>query len=181
MGIVVFPHWKGKIVSKETHGLTPYEARDALKTADTMERAGWKRAAPGRWFSVVNALFISFIVALFALPDTRIPVLGLPIAVRDMFIVFGGSAYGVFIWRYHSRLGAYARAFSSYKGAWLPTTSFMLGFVVLIVLSFIFNTFLNMAWVSILAAILAGCWTYAVFEWERQRILELTRTKSVEE
>lgn len=168
-------------MSDRADQITPDEARAALKSAETMERAGWRRAAPQRWFSIFNAFSITFIVAAFALPEHRVHVVGnLSLATHDIVVFCGGMAYAVFMWRHRTNCGAYIQEFPAYKGAWLPLTSFLLGFTVLVCASFVLNHFFNLTWASVLAALAAGLWTFAIFEWERQRILELSTTKNVE-
>lgn len=167
-------------MSGTTPPLPSEEARQALESVDTMQRAGWRRAAPPRWFSIFNACFIAFIVGAFALPEHSVHVFGnLPIATRDIIIFVGGMAYAAVIWRHRTTCEACIREFTAYKGAWLPLASFLLGFTVLVCASFVFNHFFNLAWVSVLAALAAGAWTFAIFEWERKRILELSTTKHV--
>ncbi len=140
--------------------LKSHEAQDALDSIESMNRAGFRRAVPPRWYGIGLSLIIAIGFALFALED--------PGNTPALFIVLGMV---LFIGASRERIGAFGRDLPDTKtGMW----AFVGVCVFLLALFFggiIVRRAYDIAWVPLLTGFVAGTTVFLLSESERRYYL----------
>ena len=137
--------------------IQPDEAKDALDSVDKMQRAGWRRAVPPRWYGAGISLIVAIGFSLYALED--------PGSFPGLFIALG---IAIFV--------SISRAKIRVSGKELPDTKtgiWALAGVCVFLLALFFGgifvrrTF-DLAWVPLLTGLIAGVTIFLLNESERR-------------
>ena len=137
--------------------IQPDEAKDALDSVDKMQRAGWRRAVPPRWYGAGISLIVAIGFSLYALED--------PGSFPGLFISLG---IAIFV--------SISRAKIRVSGKELPDTKtgiWALAGVCVFLLALFFGgifvrrTF-DLAWVPLLTGLIAGVTIFLLNESERR-------------
>jgi len=139
------------------------EARQALASVGEMERAGWRRGVPDRWFGAGIAMLIASLFALYAL-ENPYPYIPFPIIGLALFIIAA-----------REKSGAYGRDFpNKVPNIW----TLVLCCVVLLAIFFgsvIIRRAYDLAWVPLAAGLLVGLLVFLASESERRAYLKKSK------
>lgn len=142
--------------------VSPGEAQEALESVAKMERAGWRRAVPDRWFGVGVAVLIASLYSLYALEDPY------------PYIVFPIIGLAVFITTARNKSGAYGRDFPSTKANAWAMVLFVVVMLIVFFGSIVIRRTYDAAWVSLVAGLLVGLMVFLASESERRAYLTKT-------
>jgi len=152
----------------ENDNFTSGEAKDALDSVRTMERAGYRRAVPRRWFGATLAFLIACLFALYALENPY------------PYIVFPIIGMGVLIAASHENLGAYGRDFPGTKAnRWALVLFAAVMVAVFFGMIFIRRAY-DLSWVPIVVGLLVGLIVLVTSEHERRAYLAKASEGSAE-
>lgn len=140
----------------ENENLTPHEAREALDSVAKMEGAGWRRAAPERWFGAGIATLIGSLFAVYALQDPY------------PYIVFPIIGIAVLIASARENVGAYGRDFPDDKSNKRALVLFAVVLLTVFFGSIVIRRTYDAAWVSVVAGLLVGLFVFLASERERR-------------
>ncbi|MEQ9443948.1 MAG: hypothetical protein RJS98_00160, partial [Rhodospirillaceae bacterium] len=143
-------------MSKETLGITPAEARDALKTAGKIKLAGWRRSVPSRWVTAGYAVITGGTCATFALDK-----------VQYNYFFFWGLAYVLFAAFAAKKAHAFARELYPPKERCLSYWSSTIGMLIAGLGSIYLRYALDAPWIAVAGGIINGIWLYLYYEAER--------------
>jgi hypothetical protein len=132
------------------------DAKEALESIKSMERAGYKRAVPRRWFGAGIAIFVASMFALYALDDPY------------PYQVFPILGIGLLIATTRERVGAYARDIPDSKaGKWA-----LVVFVAVLIAIFFGMVFVRRVydaeWLPIIVGLIVGLVVFGASESERR-------------
>ena len=151
-------------MSEDNKDLSPHEAQQALESIGEMERAGWRRGVPDRWFGVGIAILIASLFALYALEDPY------------QYIPFPIIGLALFIIAAREKSGAYGRDFpNKAPNIW----ALVLSCVVLLTIFFgsiIIRRAYDLAWVPLAAGLLVGLLVFLASESERRAYLKKSQS-----
>jgi len=146
----------------DTDNVSPDEAQEALESVVKMERAGWRRAVPDRWFGAGVAVLIASLYSLYALEDPY------------PYIVFPIIGLGVFIATARDKSGAYGREFPSTKANAWATVLFVVVMLIVFFGSIVIRRTYDAVWVPLVAGLLVGLMVFLASESERRAYLART-------
>ncbi len=142
--------------------VSPDEAQEALESVVKMERAGWRRAVPDRWFGAGVAVLIASLYSLYALEDPY------------PYIVFPIIGLAVFITTARDKSGAYGREFPSTKANAWATVLFVVVMLIVFFGSIVIRRTYDAVWVPLVAGLLVGLMVFLASESERRAYLART-------
>ena len=138
------------------------EAQEALESVVKMERAGWRRAVPDRWFGAGVAVLIASLYSLYALEDPY------------PYIVFPIIGLAVFITTARDKSGAYGREFPSTKANAWAMVLFVVVMLIVFFGSIVIRRTCDAVWVPLVAGLLVGLMVFLASESERRAYLTKT-------
>lgn len=144
------------------------EARQALDAVESMEQAGWRRAAPPHWFGVGMALLIGAMYASYAFEKA------------NDFIVWWAVALVILLGYAQNKMNARGRDFPPPKGRRLYYFGVVACMLLMFFASIVLRQWFDAPWISIVAGLLAGLCVYSIYEYERRRCLGLSGRGRVE-
>jgi len=147
---------------RDTEDVNRGEAQESLDSIKNMERAGWRRAVPHRWFGLGVAVLIASLFALYALEDPY------------PYIVFPIIGLAIFITAAREKSGAYGRDFPGTKAnAWVVA---LVAVILLIVFfgSIVIRRTYDVAWVPLVVGSLVGLFVFLASEHERRAYLTMS-------
>ena len=142
--------------------VSPAEAQEALESVVKMERAGWRRAVPDRWFGAGVAVLIASLYSLYALEDPY------------PYIVFPIIGLAVFITTARDKSGAYGREFPSTKANAWAMVLFVVVMLIVFFGSIVIRRTCDAVWVPLVAGLLVGLMVFLASESERRAYLTKT-------
>ena len=142
--------------------VSPAEAQEALESVVKMERAGWRRAVPDRWFGAGVAILIASLYSLYALEDPY------------PYIVFPIIGLAVFITTVRDKSGAYGREFPSTKANAWAMVLFVVVMLIVFFGSIVIRRTYDAVWVPLVAGLLVGLMVFLASESERRAYLTKT-------
>ena len=142
--------------------VSPAEAQEALESVVKMERAGWRRAVPDRWFGAGVAVLIASLYCLYALEDPY------------PYIVFPIIGLAVFITTARDKSGAYGREFPSTKANAWAMVLFVAVMLIVFFGSIVIRRTYDAVWVPLVAGLLVGLMVFLASESERRAYLTKT-------
>lgn len=142
--------------------VSPGEAQEALESVVKMERAGWRRAVPDRWFGTGVAVLIASLYSLYALEDPY------------PYIVFPIIGLAVFITTARDKSGAYGREFPSTKANAWAMVLFVVVMLIVFFGSIVIRRTYDAVWVPLVAGLLVGLMVFLASESERRAYLTKT-------
>lgn len=142
--------------------VSPGEAQEALESVVKMERAGWRRAVPDRWFGAGVAVLIASLYSLYALEDPY------------PYSVFPIIGLAVFITTARDKSGAYGREFPSTKANAWAMVLFVVVMLIVFFGSIVIRRTYDAAWVPLVAGLLVGLMVFLASESERRAYLTKT-------
>lgn len=142
--------------------VSPAEAQEALESVVKMERAGWRRAVPDRWFGAGVAVLIASLYSLYALEDPY------------PYIVFPIIGLAVFITTARDKSGAYGREFPSTKANAWAMVLFVVVMLIVFFGSIVIRRTYDAVWVPLVAGLLVGLMVFLASESERRAYLTKT-------
>jgi hypothetical protein len=154
---VVFSFRPGKRTEMTENDLKPDEAQVALDSIEEMQRAGFGRATPPRWFGIGLSLIVATGFALYAMED--------PGNTPALFIVLGMV---LFIGVSREKIGAFGKELPGTKtGMWV------LAGICLFLLALFFGGIAirrayDLAWVPLVTGLIAGATIFLLGESERR-------------
>ena len=146
-------------MNDDIDNVSPGEAQEALGSVVRMERAGWQRAVPDRWFGAGVAVLIASLYSLYALEDPY------------PYIVFPIIGLAVFITTARDKSGAYGREFSSTKANAWAMVLFVVVMLIVFFGSIVIRRTYDAAWVPLVAGLLVGLMVFLASESERRAYL----------
>lgn len=163
-------------MSDDTNTMTPNEARQALDSADTMERAGWRRAASPHWVGLTYALlFAAFIIICGIIEKKVFTISGVSFSSTQVISIAFAFVMFPYIRYTRAKFGAYRSDHKSPKGRGLAYYSVQAGLLALLLVGMLIGDMYDLIWLSVLVGILSGLYSYLMFEWLRLSYLELSR------
>ena len=142
--------------------VSPGEAQEALESVVKMERAGWRRAVPDRWFGAGVAVLIASLYSLYALEDPY------------PYIVFPIIGLAVLITTARDKSGAYGREFPSTKANAWAMVLFVVVMLIVFFGSLVIRRTYDAVWVPLVAGLLVGLMVFLASESERRAYLTKT-------
>ena len=139
--------------------VSPDEAQEALESIVKIERAGWRRAVPDRWFGAGVAVLIASLFALYALEDPY------------PYIVFPIVGLAVFITTVREKSGAYGRDFPRTTANLWAIVLFVVVLLVVFFGSIVIRRTYDAAWVPLVAGLVVGLMVFLASENERRAYL----------
>ena len=139
--------------------VSPDEAQEALESIVKIERAGWRRAVPDRWFGAGVAVLIASLFALYALEDPY------------PYIVFPIVGLAVFITTVREKSGAYGRDFPRTTANLWAIVLFVVVLLVVFFGSIVIRRTYDAAWVPLVAGLAVGLMVFLASENERRAYL----------
>ena len=146
-------------MNDDIDNVSPGEAQEALGSVVRMERAGWQRAVPDRWFGAGVAVLIASLYSLYALEDPY------------PYIVFPIIGLAVFITAARDKSGAYGREFPSAKANAWAMVLFVVVMLIVFFGSIVIRRTYDAAWVPLVAGLLVGLMVFLASESERRAYL----------
>jgi hypothetical protein len=137
--------------------IQPDEARSALDSVARMNRAAFRQAAPPRWYGAGISLLVATGFALYALDD--------PGDFPALFLVLGLALFVDFSRR---TMGASARGLPGTRTGVLAFAAICLFLLALFFGGIIVRRTYDMAWVPLLAGLIAGVTLFLLSESERR-------------
>ena len=150
----------------EIHNVTTDQAQGALDSVSRMERAGWRRAAPPRWFGAGVAFFTACLFAIYAL-ENPYPYIVFPFVGLAVFIAIG-----------REKVGAYGRDFPTTTASIWAFVAFMFVMVVIFFGAVVVRRAYDAAWAPVAVGVLVGLCLYLANEKERRHYLTKDLTKA---
>lgn len=132
-------------------------ASDALDSVEAMQRAGYRRAQPPRWFGIGIALVIAIGFSLYAQKT--------PGHVPGLFIALGVALFGGYG---RERIGVFGKEFPDTKTGWWALAALCLFLLTLFFGGIYIRRIYDLAWVPVATGLIAGLTILLLSESERR-------------